>query len=182
VGDSVEVDRVRSIYDRTAPDYDQGIGMAEKIFFGGGREWVCSQARCNVLDIARRRARKLGLAVTFQEGNAEAMPFPDSTFDTVVVTLALCTIPHPEKAVMEVRRVLKTGGRFLAMEHVGSPILPVRLIQMILDPLTVRFDGDHVLREPLEYVKAAGLDVEYLERRKLGVVEWLAARKSESSK
>jgi ubiquinone/menaquinone biosynthesis C-methylase UbiE len=51
---------------------------------------------------------------------AEALPFPDDTFDTAVATLVLCTVPDPTAAIGELSRVLKPGGRLLFMEHVRS--------------------------------------------------------------
>lgn len=51
---------------------------------------------------------------------AEAIPFPDDTFDTAVATLVLCTVPDPVAAVAELARVLKPGGRLLFIEHVRA--------------------------------------------------------------
>jgi hypothetical protein len=48
----------------------------------------------------------------------------------------------------------------------------------MLDPLTVRFEGDHIAREPLDYIGPAGFEIEHLERSKWGIVERLVARKS----
>lgn len=199
-------ERVRRHYDRTAGNYDRTIAWAEKIFFGDGREWVCSRARGEVLEIAvgsgrnlpfypkdisltgielspgmlaiaRRQAGEIGIEADLRLGDARDLPFPDSSFDTVTATLALCTIPDDRRAVAEAARVLRPGGRLLLLEHVRSPSLPVRLLQQALDPLTVLLEKDHLLREPLQHVESAGLVVGSLERSKLGVVERLAARK-----
>jgi ubiquinone/menaquinone biosynthesis C-methylase UbiE len=110
-------------------------------------------------------------------GDAQALDFPGGSFDTVVCTLSLCTIPDDRAAVAEVRRVLRPGGRFLLLEHVRSPVLPIRLGQRLLEPLAVRFEADHLLREPLDHLYAEGFEVEQLERSKLGIVERVAARK-----
>jgi ubiquinone/menaquinone biosynthesis C-methylase UbiE len=199
-------ERVQRYYDRSAGSYDRIISWAEKVLFGVGREWVCSRTRGEVLeiavgtgrnlpfypkdvritgielspkmlDIARRRARELGREADLRPGDAQDLLFPDASFDTVVATLALCTIPDERRAVAEAARVLRPGGRLLLLEHVRSPILPVRLLQRVLEPLTLLLDHDHLLREPLRHVEDTGLVVERLERSKLGVVERLAARK-----
>ena len=54
------------------------------------------------------------------EAGAQALPFPDASFDTVVATLVLCTVPDPEAAVAELRRVLRPGGALLFVEHVRA--------------------------------------------------------------
>jgi hypothetical protein len=65
------------------------------------------------------------------------------------------------------------------MEHVRSPSLPVRAAQRLLDPLSVRFQADHLLRDPVDYLASAGFEVERLERSKWGIVERVAARKAD---
>ena len=109
--------------------------------------------------------------------DAQALPFPDEAFDTVVMTLSLCTIPDDHEAVAEPSRVLRPCGRLLLLEHVRSPIWPVRAVQRVLDPLFVRFQADHLLRDSLDHLQDASLEVERLERSKWGIVERLSARK-----
>ena len=120
-----------------------------------------------MLEIARTRARELGREVDLRVGDAQALEFPDDSFDTVVCTLSLCTIPDDRAAVAEVSRVLRAGGRFLLLEHVRSPNVPVRLVQRLL--------------EPLDHLHAEGFNVERLERLKLGIVERVAARKPDGA-
>jgi len=149
-----ETERVRRIWEKLAPRYDQAIGFFEKVLFSGGRQWACSRAQGDVLE------------------------FPDAHFDTVVCTLSLCSIPDDSKAVSEARRVLRPGGRFLLLEHVASPIGAVRAIQRVLNLIAVRIEGDHLVREPLVHLRAEGFEIEQLERLKWGIVERTAARKS----
>lgn len=202
-----ETQRVRGIYEEIADRYDRLIGIPEKLLFKGGRRWVCSRARGEVLElaigtgrnlpyypqgirltgvelspamveVARRRAGELGIEADLREGDAQNLPFADDSFDTVVFTLSLCTIPDDRRALAEAGRVLRPGGRVLLLEHVRSPVPVVRATQRLLDPLTVRFQADHLLREPLDHLQGEGFDVEILERSKWGVVERAAARKS----
>jgi hypothetical protein len=63
------------------------------------------------------------------------------------------------------------------MEHVRSPVRPIRIGQRLLEPLTLRFEADHLLREPTDYLTEEGFEIETLERSKWGIVEWIAARK-----
>ena len=69
--------------------------------------------------LARRRSEP-GRSARIVAAPAEALPFDDGTFDTVVSTLVLCTVADPEGALAEVRRVLRPGGRLLFCEHVRS--------------------------------------------------------------
>jgi ubiquinone/menaquinone biosynthesis C-methylase UbiE len=204
---SAEKERVRNIYERDAPGYDRQMGFFERLLFRGNREWVCSRAQGKtlevaagngrnlpfysdgiklttvefspaMLDLARQRAIDLGREVDQREGDAENLDFEDNSFDTVICTYGLCTIPDDRKAVSEMARVLRSGGRLLLAEHVRSPRRGIRRVQRLLEPLMIRLEGDHLLREPLRHVQSEGLVVEELERSKLGIVELLGARKS----
>lgn len=150
---------------RNLPFYDPGIRL------------TTVELSPEMLAIAKRRAAELGREADLRLGDAQALDFADESFDTVVITLALCTIPDDRQAVREARRVLRPGGRLLALEHVRSPRLPVRAGQRVLDPLAVRFAADHLLREPLDYLEAEGFQLERVERLKWGIVERVSARK-----
>ena len=130
-----------------------------------------------MLEIAKQRAKKLGREADFRLGDAQALDFPDAGFDSVLCTLALCTIPDDRAAVAEAYRVLRPGGRFSLLEHVRSPALPVRALQRLIEPLSVRFEADHLTREPLEHLSAVGFEVEEQERSKWGIVERVSVRR-----
>jgi len=199
-------ERVRSHYEKTAPSYDRRISFFERVLFGEGRRWACQQAESDVLEIAvgtgrnlpfypqdirltgielspemlaiaRKRQRELGREAEFESGDAQALRFDDESFDSVVCTLSLCTIPDERRALSEAFRVLRPGGRLLLLEHVRSPARPVRAVQRLLDPLLVRFEADHLLRDPLDHLADIGFEIERLERSKWGIVERLAARR-----
>ena len=108
----------------------------------------------------------------------QALPFSDQRFDTVVCTIALCSIPNEGQAVAEVWRVLRPGGRFVALEHVRSHNIIICGLERMLESYTVRTQADHLLREPVETVQTLGFSIEYLKRQKLGIVERLIARKA----
>lgn len=200
-------ERQRRVWDKRAPTYDRTMGLTEKLLFGDGRAWVCSQASGEVLEIAvgtgrnlsffpegvrltgvelseemltiaRRRATALGREVDFFQGDAQTLPFPDATFDTVVCTLSLCSIPDDRKAVAEMKRVLRPGGRLLLLDHVPSTTRLWRGIQWLLEQVTLRVEGEHLLRRPLEHVRAECFEIERAERLKAGIVERISARKT----
>jgi ubiquinone/menaquinone biosynthesis C-methylase UbiE len=66
----------------------------------------------------RLRRRASGRRVEIVDAPAEALPYPDGSFDTAVVTFALCSVTDPENALAEIARVLRPGGRLLFLEHV----------------------------------------------------------------
>jgi ubiquinone/menaquinone biosynthesis C-methylase UbiE len=206
-----ETDRVREIWERFAPRYDRQIRFFERILFEGGREWVCSRARRDVLElgigtgrnlpfypadarltgidlspatleVARRRTEKVKRSVDLRVGDAQSLDFEDGAFDTVVSTLTMCSVPDHHRALSEAARVLRPGGRLIMLEHVRSPAAAVRLGQRLLNPLSVRFVADHLLREPLHTVRRLGFEVVELERLKWGIVERLLAVKPETGK
>ena len=204
--DMSETERVRGIYQKMAPGYDRQLDFADRFFFGEGRAWVCSQASGDVLElgvgtgrnlsfyppgvrltaidlspamleVARRRAQELGRAVDLRLGDAERLEFADGSFDSVVITLVLCTVPSPGRAIAEVRRVLRPGGRVILLEHVRSPSLAARAIEVLLDPIMVRLTADHFLREPIDDLTREGFAIERVERSKWGFVERATARR-----
>jgi ubiquinone/menaquinone biosynthesis C-methylase UbiE len=110
-------------------------------------------------------------------GDAQDLPFPDESFDTAVCTLSLCNIPDDRKAVAEMKRVLRPGGRLLLLDHVRAASRLGRAVQRVLEVVMVPLEGEHLLRRPLEHVQAEGFEVEQRERYKAGIVERLSARR-----
>lgn len=99
---------------------------------------------------------------------AEALPAADATVDTVVSTLVLCTVADPERAVAEIRRVLKPGGRLLFLEHVRADDPAAARAQDRWDPVWKRFGhGCRCNRDTLATLRAGGLDVTVLEHARL---------------
>ncbi|MDQ3359775.1 MAG: methyltransferase domain-containing protein [Actinomycetota bacterium] len=201
-----ETDRIRGIYDTMAPRYDRVIAIADRVLFDDGRRWACAGATGQVLEVAigtgrnlsfyppdaqltgvdlsprmldraRTRAETLTRPVDLQLGDAQHLTFPDASFDTVVATLTVCSIPDDQAAVAEMARVLRPGGRLALLDHVASTSSPVRAVQRLLDPALVRLQGDHLLRDPDIAVRRAGLVIEELTRSRWGIVLRLAARK-----
>lgn len=202
-----ETARVADHYDRLSGAYDPGMRVFDWLFAGAGRRWTCSQATGDVLEIAigtgrnlphypagvrltgvdvspkmlgiaRQRADDIGMDVDLRAGDAQMLDFPDGSFDTVLSTLSMCTIPDERQAIREARRVLRPGGTFLLFEHVESPNPVVRSIQQLLDPLSVRFAADHLVRTPATILREEGFVIDHLERSRLGVIERISARRA----
>jgi len=199
-------DRIRRIWDRYAPRYDKEMRFWERVMFAGGREWVCTQATGETLEVAvgtglnlpyyptevtltgvdlspamlavaRERAAGLGRAVSLREANAEQLPFHDGSFDTVVCTLALCSIPDDRAAIAQMYRVLRPGGRLLLLDHVAAPNPLLRAGQRLFEQITSRIAADYQTRRPLPLLRQAGFDIETSQRSRAGTVERVRALK-----
>jgi ubiquinone/menaquinone biosynthesis C-methylase UbiE len=101
--------------------------------------------------------------VEVSAAGAEALPYPDGSFDTVVSTLVLCTVPDQEAALDEVRRVLRPGGWLLFIEHVRAAGSAARW-QDRLEPLWRRLlGGCHPNRDTVAAIVEAGFEIETFE-------------------
>ncbi len=199
--------RRRRAWDRQASRYDRQMGWWERRLLGqDNRPWAGGRAQGDVLDVAvgtglnlpfyspdvrvtgidlspamldvaRQRAADLGRDVGLREGDAHHLPFDDAAFDTVVCTFSLCTIPDPRQALTEMRRVLRTGGRLVLVDHIGSSSKPIYWLQRGIEALTVRIDGDRLTRRPADLIEPLGFDIVERDRFRWGIVERLVARK-----
>jgi ubiquinone/menaquinone biosynthesis C-methylase UbiE len=96
---------------------------------------------------------------------AEDLPFNDDSFDAVVSTLVLCTVDDQSRALREIRRVLRPGGRLLFIEHVRSEDEQLARLQDRMMPINLRIGhGCHCNRSTLDGIRAAGFDVSELQR------------------
>ncbi|MDT5274808.1 MAG: hypothetical protein QOG95_1740 [Mycobacterium sp.] len=193
-------------WDKKSRSYDKEMRFLDRHLFDDSRTWACGQATGTVLevavgtglnlgaypndvtltgidlseamlDIARGRATMLGRRAALLHGDAERLPFDDASFDTVVCTFGLCAIPDHIRAITEMTRVLRRGGRLILVDHIQSTSRPLRGVQRVLEIFTVPLGGEHFLRRPLTQVRAAGFEIEQAQRFNLGLVERLVARK-----
>src|SRR5207247_10871790 len=102
---------------------------------------------------------------------------PDAAFDTVICTLSLCGIPDERRAIREMKRVLKPGGRLILLDHIVASPGWARAIQWLLERITIPLGGEHFRRRPRLTAEAEGFLVETAERKKLGIVERVLLRK-----
>ncbi|CAN5705197.1 class I SAM-dependent methyltransferase [soil metagenome] len=173
--------------------YDRLNSAAEKGWQGERRSQLLSGARGEVLEIGggtganlphyraagrvvvtepdpfmRKKLRpKLSQAhvpVEVSDAGAQELPFADDSFDVVVSTLVLCTVPDQRSALAEIRRVLRPGGTLLFMEHVRGDGSMARW-QDRIEPLWMRlFAGCHPNRDTAAAIEAAGFRLETFER------------------
>jgi len=169
----------------TATIYDPFLWLGERLGMESRRRGLLSAAQGRVLEIGagtglnlshypdaidelvlaepsepmatrlQARRSKLGRSAHIVAAPAEALPFDDGSFDTVVSTLVLCTVSDPERALAEVRRVLRPGGRLLFCEHVRSDSPRVaRWQDRFADAWAAMADGCRCNRETLATISS----------------------------
>lgn len=169
--------------------YDAITRPAERKFLGPHRAYLVGAARGRVLDVgsgtginfehyppgaevvaiepdtymlrrAQARADRLGKPVKLLDESAEDLPFPDASFDVAVATLVFCTIPNPDRALQELRRVLRPSGQLRFLEHVRAARPGWARFQDAIVPLWRRIGaGCHPNRDTVAAIERAGFRI-----------------------
>jgi ubiquinone/menaquinone biosynthesis C-methylase UbiE len=184
------------IYDKLAKNYDKAFAPFEKRFvsawrretlsrlpanarlleIGAGtglnfkfyppcRHAVASEISLKMLEYAREKTETIELL----QADAESLPFAANTFDAAFATLVFCSIPKPENAFAELKRVVKPNGKIVLLEHVR----PNNLLGYAFDFLnlfTVALIEDHFNRRTAEIAEKSGLKVLEVKRKAFGIV------------
>ena len=141
-----------------------GSGLNLALYPMQVREIVGLEPSPRLLTMAGEAARPDSMDVTFVEGSAEAIPLEANSIDTVVTTWTLCTIPDVARALLEMRRVLKTSGELLFVEHGLAPEENIRRWQNRLNPIWKRIAGGCHLNRPIEdLIEKAGFNITEVE-------------------
>ncbi len=146
-----------------------GVGTGLSIpFYPPVDELVATDPAEPMLRRARRRAAQTGRDVTLVEAPAERLPFEDDSFDTVVSMLVLCTVSDQQRALQEIRRVLRPGGQLLLSEHVrAKDPKRARWQDRLEGAWGVVANGCHPNRRTLDAIRDAGFDVNEVEQGEL---------------
>ncbi len=193
-----------AIYDRLAGHYDRAIAPLERMFlarlraealhelptesrilevgagtglnfpfYPQGAHGVASEFSCEMLKVAHGKNRPV--SVHLVQTSAEQLPFSAGSFDAALATLVFCSLPSPQAAFAELRRVVRPGGSLVLLEHVR----PKGLLGYVFDALnvlTVRLLDDHFNRRTAEEAERAGLQLIRVERRYLGIFNLIVCR------
>jgi SAM-dependent methyltransferase len=149
-------------------DLGAGTGANLDLYPDAVTELVLAEPDPHMARQLRRKLAEHGDPVELVEAAAERLPFDDSSFDTAVFTLVLCTVPDPAAALAETARVLKPGGRLLFVEHVRAEDARLARWQDRLEgPWRFLGDGCHCNRDTVASIEASPLTVERVERGSL---------------
>jgi ubiquinone/menaquinone biosynthesis C-methylase UbiE len=147
-----------------------GIGSGLNFpFYGAAVTSVIGlEPSSELLSMARPRAVTAAAPVTLLDASAEVIPLDSGSVDTVVTTWTLCTIPHAQRALTEMRRVLKPDGALLFVEHGRAPEPGVARWQDRLDPLWSRLAGGcHLNRKMDDLIAGNGFRIEAMENARI---------------
>lgn len=135
-------------------------------YFRPGVEWIGVEPNLHMRPYAERRAAALGRTIEWRVGSAEQLPFPDRSVDAVVASLVLCSVDDVPRALAEIRRVLRPGGRFAFLEHVAAPpgTRTARWQHRVAPLWRVVGDGCRPDRDTEAAIVAAGFTIESITR------------------
>ena len=156
-------------------------GLTLDLGCGTGRNLPLFPAEARVVGIdlpadSLRRARKREPRARLVRASAEALPFRDGTFDTVVGGLVLCSVVRPDVAIGEVHRVLRDDGELRLLEHVRSVTRWKARLQDLLQPAWTAISGGcHPNRDTEAAVLRGGFAI--VERRARNDMRRMALRK-----
>jgi ubiquinone/menaquinone biosynthesis C-methylase UbiE len=111
-----------------------------------------------MLDHAKKRAKNMN-NVSLLVMDGEHLAFDDDSFDYVLTTFVLCSVPDPVTALKEMKRVCKPDGMVINMEHMKSKHVILSMIEDIFNPLTFGAMGVNINRRTLENIRKAGLNI-----------------------
>ncbi len=144
-----------------------GPGSGANLFYySPGIAWTGIEPNLHMHPYLRANAERLGLSIDLRTGTAERTELPDSSADSVVGTLVLCSVSDVAAALAEARRVLRPGGRFVFVEHVaGDPGSWTRRVQRLLRPLwRVAGNGCRPDQDTAALIAAGGFSEVRIER------------------
>jgi len=149
-------------------DLGAGTGANLGLYPDSVTELVLAEPDPHMLRRLHPKAEEAGVDAEIVEAGAERLPFEDSSFDTAIFTLVLCTVPDPAAALAEAARILKPGGRLLFVEHVRSEDSGLARWQDRLErPWRFFGDGCHCNRDTVATIEAAPFTVEGVDKTEL---------------
>ena len=162
---------VRGVKGRTL---EVGCGTGRNLpLYETGALVVALEPEAGTLKVAKERAPH----ALFVRASAEALPFREGVFDTVVSGLVFCSVPRPEVGLSEVKRVLTGDGQLRMIEHVRHEGWRGRLQDSLQPTWTKVSGGCHPNRRTVETVEAAGFVIEEEGRRSDGTMRRFSAKK-----
>lgn len=135
-------------------------------YMAKGTRLIAVEPNRRMHPLLRQRAKQKGIELDLRDVEGEQLDLASSSVDYVFTSLVLCTVTKPEMVLAEVLRVLRSGGRFVCIEHVAAPVgSGVRAVQdLIASPWRWLFEGCDLCRDTGEVLQGAGFSQVNIER------------------
>jgi ubiquinone/menaquinone biosynthesis C-methylase UbiE len=160
--------RAEMLKDVTGNVLEIGAGTGVNFqYYQPGAQVTATEPDPYMLERAKKRASEAKVAIELRQVAAEELPFPDASFDFVIVTLVLCSVSDPRKVLSEIKRVLKPGGELRLYEHVRYQNPIGALSQDLISPAWQWFGaGCHPNRNTARYLREAGFELSDVQMHK----------------
>lgn len=134
-----------------------GVGTGVNLaYYGPDTRVTAVDLSIRMLGRTRSKAEKLNLDIALSAADAGHLPFTTNAFDAAVATFVFCSVTDPVKAIRELRRVVRPGGKIFLAEQVRVDVPIIGSALDLLDPLILRPSGAHVARRTAEVVETGG--------------------------
>jgi ubiquinone/menaquinone biosynthesis C-methylase UbiE len=160
-----------------------GVGTGKNIpYHPAGARVVALDISPKMLTRAAAKARREGRDVDLVLADAQKLPFRDASFDGAAATFVFCSVPDAVRGLEEVKRVVKPeAGRIDLLEHVRSGWAVAGWVMDRLNPMVVRMMGANINRDTVGNVSRAGIEIDEVESRGLGIIKLIHGRPAEST-
>ncbi len=147
----------RAAEGKTVLELATGPGMIAKHIAAAAKNVVATDFAPNMIETAKKG--DVPQNVTFEVADATSLPYADKSFDLVVIANALHIIPEPQKALAQIKRVLKDGGLLIAPNFIFRKSGAKNLWQKILALVGIKFEHEWTAEEYLDFLRQNGLRV-----------------------
>lgn len=136
-----------------------GIGSGANIpYYNNKAEVIGIEPSSKMLTLAKRKVKRLNIQnIKIEQGIAEKIDYPNNYFDYIVSSLVFCSVDDPQKAITELCRVLKSGGRAIFIEHVASDHKYVNALLKLCNPAQKAIVGCNLQRRTGDLIRQSGL-------------------------
>ncbi|MFQ5532205.1 MAG: class I SAM-dependent methyltransferase [Candidatus Nanoarchaeia archaeon] len=137
-----------------------GVGTGKNLEYYGKKAKVTGiDLSPGMLEKAKERKKELGRDFKLIQMDAQNLKFKDNSFNYVISTFVLCSVPDPVKTAKEMKRVCKKNGKILLLEHMLSKYKLIAFFEHIHNPITKTLFGFNTNRKTIENLKKAGLKI-----------------------
>ena len=153
--------RKRFLKNITGKVLEIGVGTGKNLSYYNYRKvkLIGIDLSTGMLEKAKQKAEKNDYPVMLRLGNVEKLPFNSNSFDYIVCTFVLCSVPNPKQAIKEMKRVLQNNGKIIFLEHVKSQNKLIALWQKIHNPVSKFIFGFEINRDTINSIKQSGLKI-----------------------